>query len=159
MRGFQYNFIFIGLLVVALPASGEVEQTELEALQKKCMVELRYQFVPKNCYSWIENAPLRSERKKYLQNWFNSVCKKALHKNDTHVQYHVQNLSSLSKDCQSHLEVAFSQWSYKAKAETPEKLVELLALKTGKELEYSHSHDQKKTRRNRNTRGPWGRLN
>lgn len=144
-------FTVSGVLGSVVAHANTVDILELERLQKKCMVELRHQFVPKNCYQWVKKAPLRTERKKYLMEWFNAVCKKALHKDESQVQYHVHSLSIFSQECQTRMETAFAHWSYKSKSENPERLVELMIVKNGKELEYTDLHDKKKARWNRNT--------
>ncbi len=154
--------IFTGciVLIVVQKAWAQDDSAEkVSSLQKKCMVELRHQFIPKNCYRWVEFAALRPERRKYLHQWFDSVCKKALYKNESLVQHHVHDLSQFSQDCQKHLELAFTQWSYKSKSENPEKVIQLMVTKNGKELEYSSVHDQNQPRSHRNTRSPRRRLN
>lgn len=160
MSSFGVLFFFVTCLFWTVGARGsESGEVDAQSLQKKCMVELRYQFVPRHCYRWVQVVPLNSERRKFLQEWFNGICKKALNKNEDHVQYHVHQLASLSKECQVHMESAFTLWSYKSKAENPEKLLQVMFFKGGKELEYSNRHDEKEARRNRSTGSFRRRLN
>lgn len=135
-------------------------EENLETLHKKCLVELKYQFVPSNCFRWVKESPLNAAKKVYLQDWFSSVCQKAMRKDENQVQYHVQNIGLMSKECQKSLESAFEQWSYKSKSEDPEKIMQLIARKkSGKDLEYTVAHDLEKAKRNRNPRSARRRLN
>ncbi len=154
--------IIFGCMVASKATGAVQEEVPAEELHKKCLVELKYNFIPSNCFQWIKHSPLNVTKKEYLRDWFSSVCKKAVQKDESQVQFHVQNIALMSKECQKHLENAFAQWSYKSKSEDPEKIMQLMSKasqKGGKDLEYNDSHDLEKTKRYRNLRNPRRRLN
>lgn len=147
-----------GFCEVAYSAAEEVGNVEI--LHKKCLVELKYQFVPSNCFRWVKVSSLDAAKKAYLQEWFSSVCQKAMRKDENQVQYHVQSIGLMSKECQKSLAEAFEEWSYKSKSEDPEKIMLLMERKkAGRDLEYKVAHDLEKTKRNRNLRSARRRLN
>lgn len=154
---------FLGLLMFSVGArAAELPLGQSEVLQKKCLVELKYQFIPNNCFRWIKNSKFNEQKKIFLRDWFNSVCKKSLQKDQSVVQFHVQHLGALSKECQKDIAGAFEQWSYKSKVEAPEQVLELLAGradKAGKDIEYTEPHDVEKAKSNRNLRNIGRRLN
>lgn len=149
--------------MVALTAHGAVqEDVPAEELHKRCLVELKYNFIPSNCFQWIKFSPLTSTKKEYLRDWFTSVCKKAVQRDESQVQFHVQNIALMSKECQKHMEDAFANWSYKSKAEEPEKIMKLMSKgsqKSGRDLEYTLTDDLEKTKRNGNLRNTRRGLN
>lgn len=155
-------FIIMSLSIVSRSAMGLSHETSIDVFHKKCMVELRYQFVPSNCFQWIKRISLNSHKKSFLKEWFNSVCKKAMKKDESQVQFHVQRINDLSGECRRDLEVAFEQWSYKSKIDDPEKVLQLLVhgnRNAGRDLEYRDHHDLEKTKRNRNLGSARRRLN
>ncbi len=147
------------MMILCFGASAD----ELEDLNRKCLVEIKYQFVPKNCYSWVKKAPLSSTKKLFFSRWFDSVCEKAIKKNDAYVQYHTQSLGVLGDNCLKNLATAFEQWSYRSQVDDPEKVFQVVTQKSqnavGKDLEYPPQHDLEKTKRYRNFRSVRAGLN
>jgi hypothetical protein len=159
----KFILLMIFGCLMALEANGALqEHVSAEDLHKRCLVELKYQFIPSNCFQWIKRSPLNGKKKEYLHDWFSTVCKKAVQKDESQVQFHVQNIALMSKECQKHLEDAFTQWSYKSKSEEPEKVMQLMFKsphKSGRDLEYTSEYDLEKTKRYRNLRSARRRLN
>lgn len=148
------------LIIVLICGLAHAESSSV--VQKKCLVEMKYGFVPRNCYLWAQTAQLNREKAQFFHTWFDSACQKVLEKNDEHVQYHVEHFKTLSASCKKQFVKAFQHWSYKARKETPDQLFKVLAnpsSEIGKDLEYSAAHDVEKTKRDSVVRGFGRRLN
>lgn len=138
------------------------EEVPAEELHKKCLVELKYNFYSLQLFSVDQTKPTQRDEKGILTRLVFERLQKGSAKRRESVQFHVQNIALMSKECQKHLENAFAQWSYKSKSEDPEKIMQLMSKtsqKGGKDLEYNDSHDLEKTKRYRNLRNPRRRLN
>lgn len=156
----SWLFCISVLLVAFKESSAHAEDSSV--VQKKCLVEMKYGFVPRNCYLWAQTAKLNREKAEFFHTWFDSACQKVLEKNDGHVQYHVEHFKTLSASCQKQFVKAFQYWSYKARKEAPDQLFKVLAQPSsmvGKDLEYSASHDLEKTKRDSSLRDFRRRLN
>ena len=125
-------FLFF-LMVAPVP---DAQANAPADFQEKCRVELENDFVPRHCFLWIRAASLTHEKKAYLLQWFNAACERSVQKNTATVEFHIRTLPDLSVPCREAVSEGFKEWSYKARAETPERVLSLFS-KAGKDIEYT----------------------
>lgn len=144
---FFFNRFFIVLFIYTAQAllGSSLWAQDISELQKKCLIEVKYNFVPQNCFRWLQKTSLNKEKTRFFQDWFDTVCTKAIKYDQGFVQYHMSHLEVLSSKCRQNIERAFLEWSYKSKVVNPEKVFKILikpsAHKIGKDIEYDSSYD------------------
>lgn len=125
---------------VAELVAADRKESHIEVLRRRCDEELKSSYVPIHCFQWVEKAPLNSEQKTYLRQWFDESCVRVLRRDLDSPQHHFRSVDKFGPLCRREMKQWMRIWAYRAKKEAGEEL--LGKFKVGSQFEL-YKRDEK----------------